>query len=199
MRSVAASGSRAYRCGRLPCSRAASCAVRSARRSRVRACRGSTSVRSQRPWSRRRPRSARGSLEVAMNVWIDGELFDGETGRIPVRDHGLLYGDGIFEGIRVCSGRPFRFETHLSRLADGARPVSRPVAGGEARLRQAVTEAIEAYAAEEGYIRLIVTRGDGPLGVDPTTCERARVICIVDRIQLYPEEKRVLGLSMITS
>jgi branched-chain amino acid aminotransferase len=134
-----------------------------------------------------------------MKVWIDGELSDGAQAKISVRDHGLLYGDGVFEGIRVCAGRPFKLSAHLARLGRGARALHLRVPGGEAHLREVVTRTLAAYGESEAYMRLIVTRGDGPLGVDPTSCEAPRVICLIDRIQLYSDDKRAAGLSMITS
>jgi branched-chain amino acid aminotransferase len=134
-----------------------------------------------------------------MKVWIDGELFDGPGARIPVSDHGLLYGDGVFEGMRICNGRPFRLDAHLARIGHGARALHLRIPGAAGHLREVVTRTLAAYGESDAYMRLIVTRGDGPLGVDPTSCEAARVICMADRIQLYSEDKRAQGLSMITS
>ena len=134
-----------------------------------------------------------------MKVWIDGEIVDGAQARIPVFDHGLLYGDGIFEGMRVSYGKPFRLDAHLSRLTYGARALHLSLPGGIAGIRDIVLRTVAAFGQDEAYIRLIVTRGDGPLGVDPTTCPMPRVVCIVDRIQLYSEQTRAKGVSMITS
>lgn len=134
-----------------------------------------------------------------MKVWIDGTLVDGEDARISVRDHGLLYGDGIFEGIRVCRGRAFKLDAHMARLRYGARALHLTIPGGTEHIRDVVGRTIAAYGDPDAYIRLIITRGDGPLGVDPTTCLQPRVICMIDRLSLYPEEKRNRGLSMITS
>jgi branched-chain amino acid aminotransferase len=134
-----------------------------------------------------------------MKVWIDGELFDGAQARIPVVDHGLLYGDGVFEGMRAFRGIPFKLTTHLERLAYGARSLHLPLPGGVLHMREVVIQTLAAQGGEEVYMRLIVTRGDGPLGVDPNTCPKPRVICIADTIQLFSEEKRALGLSLITS
>ncbi len=133
-----------------------------------------------------------------MKVSIDGKLVESEQARISVCDHGLLYGDGVFEGIRVCAGRPFRLEAHLARLGHGARALSLH-APGPAQLREIVQRTVAAYGRDDGYVRLIVTRGDGPLGVDPTSCPTPRVICIADAIALFSEHKRAQGLSMITS
>jgi branched-chain amino acid aminotransferase len=134
-----------------------------------------------------------------VKVCIDGEILDGAEARISVRDHGLLYGDGVFEGIRVCAGRPFKLDAHLARLSHGARALHLAIPGGLERTRAIVTDTIAAYGSEDAYIRLIITRGEGPLGVDPTTCSDPRTICMIDRLTLYPEEKRKRGLSVITS
>src|SRR3954470_12413959 len=107
-----------------------------------------------------------------MKVWIDGELFDGAHARIPVNDHGLLYGDGIFEGIRAYGGKIFELEAHLSRLQYGARALHLQLPGGLPHMREVVTRTLAAYGGGDVYLRLIVTRGDGPLGVDPTTCPK---------------------------
>jgi branched-chain amino acid aminotransferase len=134
-----------------------------------------------------------------MKVWIEGEVVDGADARISVRDHGFLYGDGVFEGIRICNGRPFRFDRHLARLAYGVKALHLRVPGGQARLREIVARTLAAHGENDAYMRLIVTRGDGPLGVDPTLCDEPRILCIVDRIQLYSDERRKQGLSLITS
>jgi branched-chain amino acid aminotransferase len=105
--------------------------------------------------------------------------------RIPVTDHGLLYGDGIFEGIRVYGGRGFRLDAELP--------------GGIAAAREIVLETVRAHGTDEAYVRLIATRGEGALGVDPTTCPRPRLICLVDRVRIYPPEKLVAGIDLVTS
>ena len=134
-----------------------------------------------------------------MKVWIDGQVFDGEDARIPVSDHGLLYGDGIFEGMRATSGRVFRIDQHLARMSYGARALHLQLPGGLPALKQAVLDTLAAHGDPDAYIRLIVTRGDGPLGVDPTSCVKPRVLCLVDRIKLFSEETRKKGLSLVTS
>jgi branched-chain amino acid aminotransferase len=134
-----------------------------------------------------------------MKVWIEGEVLDGALARIPVNDHGLLYGDGLFEGMRAVSGRVFRLEAHLARLSYGARALHLSPPGGLAHVREAVARTLAAHGGDDVYLRLIVTRGDGPLGVDPTACPSPRVICIADTIALFPEHKRREGLALITS
>jgi len=133
-----------------------------------------------------------------MKVWIDGEIADGSEARIPVTDHGLLYGDGIFEGIRVYGRRVFRLDAHMARFETGARAIALELPGGVAAVRAIVLETARAYGADEAYIRLIATRGEGALGVDPTTCLRPRLVCLVDRIRIYPVEKLVAGIDLVT-
>jgi branched-chain amino acid aminotransferase len=134
-----------------------------------------------------------------MKVWIDGELMDGAHARIPIIDHGLLYGDGIFEGMRATGGRIFRLDAHLARLSYGARALHLQLPGGLPALRAVAEQTLAALGDPDAYVRLIVTRGDGALGVDPNTCPRPRVICLADRIALFSEEKRRAGLALITS
>jgi branched-chain amino acid aminotransferase len=133
-----------------------------------------------------------------MKVYIDGELFDGKDGRIPVCDHGLLYGDGVFEGIRVFAGKAFLLEEHLVRLVHGMRLVHLSLPGGIGRLREAVLTTVAAHGEPSSYVRLIVTRGDGALGIDTTSCAEPRVICIVDGVKIFSDEKRRVGISMAT-
>ncbi len=134
-----------------------------------------------------------------MKVWIDGAIVDGPEARIPVTDHGLLYGDGVFEGMRLYSGRLFRLADHMRRIATGARALGLELPGGTRALEKIVVETARAHGAADAYIRLIVTRGEGALGVDPTTCLHPRIICIVDAVRLYPEEKLARGIDLITS
>jgi len=133
-----------------------------------------------------------------MKVWLDGKIVEGSEARVPVTDHGLLYGDGIFEGIRIYGGRVFRLGLHLARLGAGARAIGLELPGGVEALRTIVLDTARAFGAAEAYVRLIVTRGEGPLGVDPTTCPTPRVICIVDTIRLYPPETLARGLDLVT-
>jgi len=136
-----------------------------------------------------------------MKVWIDGKVVEGGSSeaRISVTDHGLLYGDGLFEGIRVYGGRVFRLPDHLERIGTAARAIGLTIPGGREALLQIVLETARAHGSREAYVRLLVTRGEGELGVDPTTCREPRIICIADDIHLYPEEKRRVGLDMLTS
>jgi branched-chain amino acid aminotransferase len=134
-----------------------------------------------------------------MKVWIDGGVVDGSEACVPVTDHGLLYGDGVFEGIRVYGRRVFRLEDHLRRFAAGAKALWLELPGGTDAVREIVLETARAFGADEAYVRLIATRGEGPLGIDPTQCSQPRLICIVDRIAVYPEDKRSAGIDLLTS
>ena len=130
-----------------------------------------------------------------MKVWIDGRIVEGADARIPVTDHGLLYGDGVFEGIRVYGGRVVRLDAHLRRMHASARLLGLAIPEG---LHEIVLETLRAFGAENAYVRLIVTRGEGPLGVDPTRCGPPRTICIVDELQIYAPEKAARGLDLVT-
>ena len=134
-----------------------------------------------------------------MKVWIEGEIVDGANARIPVTDHGLLYGDGVFEGIRLYSGRVFRLDAHLERLRHSARAIGLDLPGGVAKIREIVLATARAYGQPDGYVRLLVTRGDGAMGVDPTTCANPRVVCIACEIGLYPDAKLRSGIDMVTA
>jgi len=134
-----------------------------------------------------------------MKVWIDGRIVDGADARVPVTDHGFLYGDGVFEGIRVYARRVFRLEQHLARLAVSARSVGLEIPGGLDGAREIILATARAFGADDAYARFIVSRGEGALGVDPTTCPQPRIVCIVDHIRLYPAEKLERGLDLVTS
>lgn len=132
-------------------------------------------------------------------VSIDGKLVGEQDAKISVLDHGLLYGDGLFEGIRVRAGRIFRLDQHLARLELGARALGLDLPFDNEGRASIVRETVRAFGQKEAYVRLLVTRGEGPLGVDPTTCKRPTVVCIVAEIGLYSAEQRAQGLTMITS
>ncbi len=134
-----------------------------------------------------------------MKVWIDGAIVDGNEAKISVFDHGFLYGDGIFEGMRAYNGRLFRLEDHMRRLGVSARAIGLELPGGVDSVRDIVLTTVASTGAREAYIRLLVTRGQGPLGVDPTTCSDPRVICIVDTVELFPADKAASGVDLATS
>jgi branched-chain amino acid aminotransferase len=134
-----------------------------------------------------------------VKVWIDGNVVEESEARIPVTDHGLLYGDGIFEGIRVYGRRAFRLDLHLARLATSARVVGLAIPGGIEAMREIVLATARAFGSDESYVRLIVTRGEGALGVDPSSCPQPRVLCLVDSVRLFPAEKLEQGLELATA
>jgi len=134
-----------------------------------------------------------------MKVWIDGAVVEGSRARVPVTDHGFLYGDGVFEGIRVYGRRIFRFDDHLARLSNSARALGLSLPGGVEAIRGIVIDTARALGAEDAYLRLVVSRGEGALGLDPTTCANPRVVCIADQVSLYPKEKLESGISLVTS
>ncbi len=129
--------------------------------------------------------------------WLNGEIMPVTQARIPVLDHGLLYGDGVFEGIRFYQGRAFRLQEHLLRLSDSAAAIGLPLPLDQEALAAAVAELIEAFSAPEGYLRLVVTRGEGPLGLDPTPCKRGNVFIIAAQMALIDAEKRRRGIRVI--
>ncbi len=134
-----------------------------------------------------------------MKIYIDGEYFAKEQAKISVYDHGLLYGDGVFEGLRIYNGRVFRLDQHLERLCESASAILLEVPLGLDELRAAVLRTVELNGKENGYIRLIITRGVGSLGISPVNCARPSLIIIVDDIQLYPAEYYEQGLSLVTA
>jgi branched-chain amino acid aminotransferase len=134
-----------------------------------------------------------------MEIYIDGEWHSHETAKVSVFDHGLLYGDGVFEGIRVYTRRIFRLAAHLDRLYSSAQALALTVPMEPDQLTDAVHETVRRNQKEDGYIRLIVTRGVGDLGIDPRICLRPTVIIIVTDIRVYPRELYDSGVSVISS
>ena len=134
-----------------------------------------------------------------MSIWMDGRLVPREQATVSVFDHGLLYGDGIFEGIRVYNRRIFRLEQHLDRLWDSAKAIALEIPMDRAAMVEALRTTIKANEKADGYIRLVVTRGAGDLGLDPTKCPKPTVFIIVTDIQVYPAELYTRGIKVITS
>jgi branched-chain amino acid aminotransferase len=134
-----------------------------------------------------------------MKIYIDGKYYDKEEAKISVFDHGLLYGDGIFEGLRIYNGKVFKLREHIARLYESAKAIMLDIGVQKDKMEEIINEAVKVNQKKEGYIRLIVTRGDGPLGVDPFTCTKAKIIIIVGDIQLYPQELYEKGIGIITS
>jgi len=134
-----------------------------------------------------------------MKIWMNGKIVAPDEAKISVLDHGLLYGDGIFEGLRIYGAKIFRLPDHLHRFATSAKAIGLELPGGLDAVRQIVLETARAFAESEGYLRLVATRGVGALGVDPTTCDNPTLFCIADRIHLYAPEKLARGLDMVTA
>src|SRR5213595_1884771 len=132
-------------------------------------------------------------------VWIDGTWYDRGSAVVSVFDHGLLYGDGVFEGIRAYNGRIFRLDRHLERLYGSAKGIWLDVPLPAAELGRVVVEAVGKSGIKDAYIRLVVTRGVGYLGLDPRKCPKPTVICIVDTIKLWPQESYERGLTALTA
>jgi branched-chain amino acid aminotransferase len=136
---------------------------------------------------------------MSLKIWIDGKFYEKEHAKISVYDHGLLYGDGIFEGIRVYRGKIFECEAHLRRLNDSARAIRLTIPRGNAELKAAMEETVRINGFTDCYIRLVVTRGAGYLGLNPNKCPTPTVFIIADTIELYPAEMYEKGMSIITA
>ena len=132
-------------------------------------------------------------------IWLDGTWHDRDSAVISVYDHGLLYGDGVFEGIRIYGGRIFRLQEHLDRLYDSAHAIWLTIPISKEEMAEVTEEGVRRSGIKEGYIRHVVTRGVGDLGLDPRKCERPSVIIITDTIRLWPEEVYETGLKVVTA
>ena len=133
-----------------------------------------------------------------MKIFLSGEMVDEKDAVVSVFDHGLLYGDGVFEGIRAYSGRVFLLDEHIDRLYDSAKAIALNIPMTKPEMAQAVVDTCKANEIKEGYIRLVVTRGKGTLGLNPYLCDKAEVIIIAAKIQLYPQELYDNGLKIVT-
>ncbi len=135
---------------------------------------------------------------MSLKVYISGKLYDKEQATVSVYDHGLLYGDGVFEGIRSYSGKVFRLDEHLDRLWNSAKAIWLQIPMTKAEMAQAIKDTLAVNHLTDAYIRVVVTRGAGTLGLDPNRCSDPRVIIITDLIALYPEELYQKGLELVT-
>jgi branched-chain amino acid aminotransferase len=135
---------------------------------------------------------------VSLKVFINGRLYDKENAKVSVYDHGLLYGDGVFEGIRSYGGKVFRLEQHLDRLWNSAKAIWLEIPMPREALAKAVVDTLRANNIKDGYIRLVVTRGAGTLGLDPNRTSDPQVVIITDHIALYPAEMYEKGLEIVT-
>ena len=136
---------------------------------------------------------------MALKIWLDGKLVDEADAKVSVFDHGLLYGDGVFEGIRVYNRKIFEHDAHIRRLYESAKVLRLPIRMSQSELKQAVEETVKANNIDNGYIRLLITRGVGTLGLNPFVCKNSSIIIIADKIQLYPEELYAKGIKVISS
>ena len=135
---------------------------------------------------------------MAAKVYINGTFYEQEDARISVFDHGLLYGDGVFEGLRSYGGKVFRLREHLDRLWESAKAIHLEIPISLPEMTDAVNESLRVNEIDDGYVRLVVTRGVGTLGLDPAQTSDPQVIVIADRITLYPEEFYTNGLKIVT-
>ncbi len=136
---------------------------------------------------------------MSVQVYINGEFFPKEEAKISVFDHGFLYGDGIFEGIRAYEGRVFRLKQHIDRLYDGAKGIMLDIPITKEEMADVVLETLRRNGQKDAYIRLVVSRGIGDLGLDPRKCIGASIVCITDSIVLYPDKMYEEGLEIITA
>ena len=134
---------------------------------------------------------------MGLKVYINGKLYPKEDAKVSVFDHGLLYGDGVFEGIRCYNGRMFKFSEHIDRLYNSARAIALEIPMTKEEIKNAVKDTLEANNMKDSYIRLVVTRGIGKLGLDPFNCSKPQIIIITDLIELYPRELYEKGLDAI--
>jgi branched-chain amino acid aminotransferase len=132
-------------------------------------------------------------------IWLDGKWYDRETAVVSVYDHGLLYGDGVFEGIRVYGGKIFKLDEHLNRLYDSAHAIWLTIPMPKDEMARITEEAVRRSGINEAYIRHVITRGVGDLGLDPRKCAKPSIIIIVDTIRLWPEEVYETGLRVVTA
>jgi len=133
-----------------------------------------------------------------MKVYIDGQYYDDEAAKISVFDHGLLYGDGVFEGIRVYNGRVFKLREHIERLFYSAKAILLTIPMSLEEVSRAVVDTCRQNGIRDGYVRLVVTRGVGTLGLNPNKCKKPSIIVIAGKIQLYPPEYYESGLTIVT-
>jgi branched-chain amino acid aminotransferase len=136
---------------------------------------------------------------MSLKIYISGKLYDKADAKISVYDHGLLYGDGVFEGMRSYGGKVFRLKQHLDRLWASAKGIWLKIPISQDEMAKAINDTLATNNIKDGYIRLLVTRGAGALGLDPNKCSDPQVIVIADHIQLYPKEMYDKGLEIVTA
>ena len=134
-----------------------------------------------------------------MKVWCDGEIGDAHACRISILDHGVLYGDGVFEGIRITGARVFRLGDHLARLRCSASAIGLELPHSISTIRDIVLNTARAFGQAEAYVRLVVTRGVGELSLDPLSCADPQLFCIVAELRMFPIATQRNGLRLMTS
>ena len=134
-----------------------------------------------------------------MKIYLNGSWVERKKAVVSVFDHGVLYGDGVFEGIRAYHGRVFQLRPHIDRLFNSARAILLQIPISKSALEDAVVATLRINHLRDAYIRLVVTRGEGDLGLDPRNCGRPTIFIIADKIRLYPQEYYAKGLSLVTS
>lgn len=135
---------------------------------------------------------------MGLQVYISGKLFPKEDAKISVFDHGLLYGDGVFEGIRVYNEKIFALDEHIDRLYNSAKAIDLKIPITKSEMVKAIKDTLEANNQKDAYIRVVVTRGIGKLGLDPNKCSTPEIIIISDTIELYPKTLYENGLEIVT-
>jgi branched-chain amino acid aminotransferase len=136
---------------------------------------------------------------MSLKIYISGKLYDKADAKISVYDHGLLYGDGVFEGIRAYSGRVFRLTKHVERLYESARSIHLEIPISREAMAKAIVDTVAVNGLSDAYVRAVVTRGSGSLGLDPRKTTDPQIIIIADAISLYPAELYEHGLKIITA
>ena len=137
--------------------------------------------------------------KMSRQVYINGKLVPAEQATVSVFDHGLLYGDGVFEGLRSYGGKVFKLDEHVRRLFESALAIRLSVPMSQPEMAKAIDDTVAANGIKDGYIRAVITRGAGTLGLDPNRCSNPQIIIIADSISLYPQEFYDNGLELITS
>ena len=138
------------------------------------------------------------AMDVSRQIYLNGQLVPSEQAVVSVFDHGYLYGDGVFEGIRIYDGVIFRLDEHLERLYDSAKSILMTIPIAYEEMAQAVMDTVRANGLQKGYIHLVISRGPGDLGLDPRNCPKPTIVIIADTIKLFPEEFYQNGLKIVT-
>ena len=135
---------------------------------------------------------------MGLKIYLDGKFVDEEEARVSVFDHGFLYGDGVFEGIRAYHNSVFRLKDHVDRLYDSAKAVNMEIPVNKEQMSEIILESCRQNDLKDAYIRVVVSRGKGDLGLDPRKCSVPTIVCIASSISIYPEEMYEKGLDVIT-